>query len=135
MPNVLDIKVSILSNRLDMTLVFVNACHNSNSINYLRRNYRIIPQSSLRPPLSVIRPSVTLKSTSGKTSVLDAFLGMRMWGDQMVWMGVGRPCPPVRNDIVTPRHYSLVLSRNSLSEKIVLFTSTIPTPSLNRNGK
>ena len=21
-----------------------------------------------------------------------------------VWMGVGRPCPPVRNDIVTPRH-------------------------------
>ena len=20
-----------------------------------------------------------------------------------VWMGVGRPCPPVRNDIVTPR--------------------------------
>ena len=22
-----------------------------------------------------------------------------------VWMGVGRPCPPVRNDIVTPRHF------------------------------
>ena len=21
-----------------------------------------------------------------------------------VWMGVGCPCPPVRNDIVTPRH-------------------------------
>ena len=22
-----------------------------------------------------------------------------------VWMGVGCPCPPVRNDIVTPRHF------------------------------
>ena len=21
-----------------------------------------------------------------------------------VWMGIGCPCPPVRNDIVTPRH-------------------------------
>ena len=27
-----------------------------------------------------------------------------------VWMGVGRPCPPVRNDIVTPRHLFLNLS-------------------------
>ena len=27
-----------------------------------------------------------------------------------VWMGVGRPCPPVRNDIVTPRH---LLTRES----------------------
>ena len=23
------------------------------------------------------------------------------WG---VWMGVGRPCPPIRNNSVTPRH-------------------------------
>ena len=26
------------------------------------------------------------------------------WVGRGVWMGVGRPCPPVRNDIVTPRH-------------------------------
>ena len=26
------------------------------------------------------------------------------WGWVRVWMGVGCPCPPVRNDIVTPRH-------------------------------
>ena len=26
-----------------------------------------------------------------------------------MWMGVGYPCPPVRNDFVTPRH--LFLSR------------------------
>ena len=26
------------------------------------------------------------------------------WGWVGVWMGVGCPCPPVRNDIVTPRH-------------------------------
>ena len=25
-----------------------------------------------------------------------------------VWMGVGRPRPPVRNDIVTPRHLLLI---------------------------
>ena len=23
---------------------------------------------------------------------------------RLVWMGVGRPCPLIRNDIVTPRH-------------------------------
>ena len=26
------------------------------------------------------------------------------WGWVGVWMGVGCPCPPVRNNIVTPRH-------------------------------
>ena len=26
------------------------------------------------------------------------------WEERWVWMGVGCPCPPVRNDIVTPRH-------------------------------
>ena len=26
------------------------------------------------------------------------------WVERWVWMGVGCPCPPVRNDIVTPRH-------------------------------
>ena len=30
-----------------------------------------------------------------------------------VWMGVGCPCPPVRNDIVTPRHL-LTLARSKL---------------------
>ena len=28
-----------------------------------------------------------------------------VWGVGIgVWMGVGGPCPPIRNDIVTPRH-------------------------------
>ena len=26
-----------------------------------------------------------------------------------VWMGVGHPCPPVCNDIVTPRHFHVFL--------------------------
>ena len=34
------------------------------------------------------------------------------WVGHWVWMGVGCPCPPVRNDIVTPRH---LLSFDSLS--------------------
>ena len=32
-----------------------------------------------------------------------------------VWMGVGCPCPPVRNDIVTPRHLLFLLSRVKIS--------------------
>ena len=34
-------------------------------------------------------------------SLVDYFLHMFVC---LVWMGVGRPCPPVHNDIVTPRH-------------------------------
>ena len=29
------------------------------------------------------------------------------WVGHWVWMGVSCPCPPVRNDIVTPRHLFL----------------------------
>ena len=32
------------------------------------------------------------------------------WGGRWVWMGVGCPCPPIRNDIVTPRQLFLVKS-------------------------
>ena len=40
-----------------------------------------------------------------KTSVLDAFFGfLCWWWGHGVWMGVGCPCPHVRNDIVTPCH-------------------------------
>ena len=44
------------------------------------------------------------ESKSGKMSVFENFLRMFEceWGIG-VWMGVGRPCPPIRNDIVTPR--------------------------------
>ena len=35
-------------------------------------------------------------------SILDVFLFM--CGEHGVWMGVGCHCPPIRNDIVTPRH-------------------------------
>ena len=45
-----------------------------------------------------------LESKSGETSGLDAFSGMRVCVRRGVWMGVGCPCPPVCNDIVTPRH-------------------------------
>jgi len=31
-----------------------------------------------------------------------------------VWMGVGRPCPPVRSDIVTPRHLFLTVLFDNL---------------------
>ena len=51
-----------------------------------------------------VRPSVREhESKNGKTSVLDTScvcLSVVCWG----WVGVGGPCPPVRNDIVTPRH-------------------------------
>ena len=40
---------------------------------------------------------------SGETCVLEAFLVcVSMWEGRGV--GVGRPCPPARNNIVTPRH-------------------------------
>ena len=49
--------------------------------------------------------SLVIESKSGKLYVLDTYcecsseeLGVG------VLMGVGRPCPPVRNDIVTPRY-------------------------------
>ena len=40
------------------------------------------------------------ESKSWKISVLEVGKGVGYW----VWMGVGCPCPPVRTDIVTPRH-------------------------------
>ena len=42
-----------------------------------------------------------------------------------VWMGVGCPCPPVRNDIVTPRHlldaFSHLYKRLCPSERFTYF--------------
>ena len=62
----------------------------------------------------LVRPSVRWsievnqsKLNSGKTSVLDAFcvhVCEGSWVERWVWKGVGRPCPPVCNDIVIPRH-------------------------------
>ena len=39
------------------------------------------------------------------------------WGRVSVWIRLGCPCPPVRNDIVTPRHllFDVYFSRSSLS--------------------
>ena len=61
---------------------------------------------SVRPS---VRPLVRQhESKSGKASVLEAFRVCLSWKGSWVgpwvWMGVGCPCPPVRNDIVTPRH-------------------------------
>ena len=53
---------------------------------------------SVRPSVG---PSVTHESKSGKMSVLEAVLE-RGLGGGWVWMGVGRPCPPIYNNIVTP---------------------------------
>ena len=33
-----------------------------------------------------------------------------------MWMGVGCPCPPVRNDIVTPRHLLSNTGQNCLNQ-------------------
>ena len=35
-----------------------------------------------------------------------------------VWMGVGCPCPPVRNDIVTPRHLFLIIKNLEIEHLI-----------------
>ena len=48
--------------------------------------------------------SGVIKFKSGKTSIFDTFCLCLIVGGVKVWMGVGCPCPPVRNDIVTPRH-------------------------------
>ena len=70
-----------------------------------------------------VHPSVCLsvgllvrehESKSGKMSVLKLFVYVsvleRVLSGVWVWMGVGHPCQPVRNDIVTPRHLFLRLS-------------------------
>ena len=52
-----------------------------------------------------ILPSVVIELKSGKTGVLDSLcecLSVRL--EIRLWLGVGRPCPPVRNNIVTSRH-------------------------------
>ena len=41
-----------------------------------------------------------------------------------VWMGVGRPRPPIRNDIVTPRH---LLSSGSMYSNVCLCLSLSQT--------
>ena len=50
-------------------------------------------------------------------------------GGLVVWIGVGCPCPPVRNDIVTPRHlfgqryFLLVILFDRLLWPLVLINS------------
>ena len=45
------------------------------------------------------------ESKSGKTSILEVFCVCVCVGKGVGWnVGCGRPCPPVRNDIVTLRH-------------------------------
>ena len=65
--------------------------------------------SSVRWSVSLlVRRSVeVIKLKSGKMSVLDTVYVCLEFG---VWMGVGCPCPPVRNDIVTPRHLLLIFT-------------------------
>ena len=54
--------------------------------------------------------------------------GKGSWVVRGVSMGVGSSCPPVRNDIVTPRHillsvFSSVFSSVSLSDSLFLSVS------------
>ena len=54
---------------------------------------------------------------SGKMSVLDIFVCVGM-GIGM-WMGVGSPCPPISNNVVTLRHlFALLLLLKSLVQTI-----------------
>ena len=57
-----------------------------------------------------VRPSVMIELKSAKTRIFDAAVvivclcvWVCVWWAR-VWKGVVRPCPPVRNDIVTRRH-------------------------------
>ena len=45
-----------------------------------------------------------IESKSGKMSVLELFRYVCVWSGVRGVDGVGRPCPPVRNDTATPRH-------------------------------
>ena len=56
-----------------------------------------------------VRPLVHKhESKSRKMSVFGYFLLMiGCWGIG-VWLEVGRPCPPIRNDIVTPHHLFMI---------------------------
>ena len=70
-----------------------------------------------------VRPSISEhESKSGKTSILEAFCVCLCWKGgwvgHWVWMGVGCPCSPVLNDIVTPRH----LLFKSFLEKAHIFS-------------
>ena len=44
------------------------------------------------------------------------------WMGRGVWMGVGRPCPPVHNDIVSPRHLFFFLSRAQRLRKLFFWS-------------
>ena len=57
---------------------------------------------SVRPS---IRPLVMFESKSGKTSIWILLVYDCVWGvGNGVWMGVGHPCPLIRNDIMTLRN-------------------------------
>ena len=57
-----------------------------------------------------VRWSVVIELISGKTSALDPFVYVRVWRGVEVgmWMEVGCPCPPVRNNTLTPPHFSIL---------------------------
>ena len=56
----------------------------------------------------LVRWFVVIELKSGETSVLNSLCVV-----VGVWMGVGCPCPPARNDIVTPRHLFINLRYES----------------------
>ena len=46
-----------------------------------------------------------------------------------VWMEVGRPCPPVRNDSVTPRHlFSAIREHRMTGKQLVTWALAILRP-------
>ena len=69
--------------------------------------------------LELITPS-RASGTADHVRSLDDLLCMFVEKD--VWMGVGRPCPIVHNDIVTPRHlfYVFFPSASSLFSRLYL---------------
>ena len=60
----------------------------------------------------LVRPSVSTSRKVGKRVFLNNFcVCLSVCGGCGMWMGLGCPCPPVRNDIVTPR-YLFIFTRN-----------------------
>ena len=71
------------------------------------------------------------ESKSGKNERFRSFLGTCLcwkggWMGCWVWMGFGCPCPPARNDLVTPRHLFFSQDSTDALSFLLLFRILLP---------